>query len=272
VAKVTKVDKRKWGNLMRIWDVNPGYLNRQSLLSEHREIHAIFSIITKGKKAYSRHPETLRWYGKLTVLKKRHDLLVSEMTLRGFDHFTHMEDRGGAAVQDVYILTPAQQFDTLKEKYLARKQGRIPLPVNSQQLWAQHKYSILARDPGYYQTIGPLVSAHDSKELFTRLAKELVELLTVPPPPGRLLNAVQHMWGYVSSFVLPGQTNMDLQWLMDTIRRECYKHKIVYLMQSTALSDLAVYISNNFNSVWRSTITGNIVHKYVTPSLAGDNS
>ena len=39
---------------MRIWDVNPGYLNRQSLLGEHRELHAIFSII-KNNKDIRRH-------------------------------------------------------------------------------------------------------------------------------------------------------------------------------------------------------------------------
>ena len=46
---------------MRIWDINPGYLNRQSLLGEHRELHGIVSIIRDNKKGYSRHPETLRW-------------------------------------------------------------------------------------------------------------------------------------------------------------------------------------------------------------------
>ena len=30
---------------MRIWDVNPGYLNRQSLLGEHRELHGIYIIL-----------------------------------------------------------------------------------------------------------------------------------------------------------------------------------------------------------------------------------
>jgi len=25
---------------MRVWDINPGYLNRQSLLGEHRELQA----------------------------------------------------------------------------------------------------------------------------------------------------------------------------------------------------------------------------------------
>ena len=39
-----------------------------------------------GKKGYSRHPETLRWRGRLEALKVRHDLLVSEMRLRGYKH------------------------------------------------------------------------------------------------------------------------------------------------------------------------------------------
>ncbi len=126
---------------MRVWDVNPGYLNRQSLLAEHREIHAVFVVITAGKKGYSRHPETLRWYDKLAALKQRHDLLV------------------------------------------------------------------------------------------------------VPPPQGRLLNAIQHMWGYVSPFVSLPEPGTDLQRIMDTIRRVSFTHKIDYLLQSTALSDLAVYTS-----------------------------
>lgn len=226
---------------MRIWDVNPGYLNRQSLLAEHREIHAIFSIITKGKKGYSRHPETLRWYGKLALLKQRHDLLVSEMALRGYNHFTPMEDKGGEMVQEVYVDKPSRQFDILREKYSVREQGRIPLPVNCQQLWAQHKYSVMARDPGYYRSVGPLVSADANKELFTRLALEFIELLLKPPSQGRLLNAVQHMWGYVSPFISHPETGADLHWLMETIRRLSFTHRITYLLQSTALSDLALY-------------------------------
>lgn len=232
---------------MRVWDVNPGYLDRQRLLAEHLEIHAIFSVISKGKKGYSRHPETLRWHGKLAALKKRHNLLVSEMTLRGYDHYTQMEeseDRGGEVIQDVYVDVPSRQFDILREKYSGREEGRIPLPVNCQQLWAQHKYSVMARDPAYYREVGPLISANDNKELFNRLALEFVELLLKPPPQGRLLNAVQHMWGYVAPFVSPSESGMDLQWLMDTIRREASIHQITYLLQSTALSDLALYTAS----------------------------
>lgn len=44
---------------MRVWDIDPGYLNDKSLLGEHREIHAVHVILTQGKKGYARHPETL---------------------------------------------------------------------------------------------------------------------------------------------------------------------------------------------------------------------
>jgi len=51
---------------MRIWDIAPEKLCRNHLLGEHRELHAVWAILTKDKKGYSRHPEVLRWKGKLT--------------------------------------------------------------------------------------------------------------------------------------------------------------------------------------------------------------
>ena len=116
---------------MRIWDVNPGYLNRQSLLGEHREIHGLFNVVFHRKKGYSRHPETLRWYGKLSALKGRHDLLVSEMLLRGYRHFSPMPAVEDKKKQFEFVDLPFRQFEILSEKYSDREKGRIPLPVNS---------------------------------------------------------------------------------------------------------------------------------------------
>ena len=48
---------------MRIWDVSPKKLCRHHLLGEHRELHAIWSVLVNGKMGYARHPETLRWRG-----------------------------------------------------------------------------------------------------------------------------------------------------------------------------------------------------------------
>lgn len=230
---------------MRIWDINPGYLNRQSLLGEHREIHGLFNVIDQGKTGYSRHPETLRWYGKLSALKKRHDLLVSEMLLRGYRHYTPMPDSEDGNVQRDFVDPPFRQFEILSEKYREKEKGRIPLPVNSQQLWAQHKYSILARDPEFYKTIGPLTSKDKSRELFQRLSLEFVGRLSETPDRGRLNNGLQHMWGYVSSFASTPQPPEDLEIMLETIRTLSVEYNVTYLLHSTALCELVLYFHGN---------------------------
>lgn len=101
---------------MRVWDVPPSILCRQHLLGEHREIHAIFSVIANGKKGYSRHTETLRWVGKLDALKARHDLVVSEMLARGWNHKSPLPATGDETWQDELLLTPWQQVQHLRKK------------------------------------------------------------------------------------------------------------------------------------------------------------
>ncbi len=131
---------------MRIWDVNPGYLNRQSLLGEHRELHAIVSIIKNNKKGYSRHPETLRWIGFGWALSQRHRLLAAEMNLRGYvDRTPVLLKTQRQKWPEVFVDLPVTQLSILAEKYKDKEQGRIPLPKNVQQLWAQHKYSVMAQ-------------------------------------------------------------------------------------------------------------------------------
>ena len=71
---------------MRVWDISPKLLCVNHLLGEHAEIHAIWNVITKNRKGYSRHPETLRWKGKLKALYLRHETVADEMKRRGFSH------------------------------------------------------------------------------------------------------------------------------------------------------------------------------------------
>lgn len=227
---------------MRIWDVNPGYLNRQSLLGEHREIHGLFNVVHLGKTGYSRHPETLRWYGKLAALKLRHDHLVAEMELRGYNHHSPMPDTDEGRIQTDFVDSPYRQFQLLKEKYSQKEPGRIPLPKNSQQLWAQHKYSILSRDPEYYKEVGPLVSRDNSAALFEQLCEAFTRRLLEEPPKGRLVNGLHHMWGYVSPFASSPQPPEDLKVLLKDIRRLAEKHGKIYLLHSTALGELMIYL------------------------------
>jgi hypothetical protein len=90
---------------VRIWDLDPRLLCDQHLLGEHRELHAIWSVLTTGKTGYANHPETLRWQGRLAALHRRHDEQVAEMDRRGFRHASPLDRRlaTGAARQTEVI-------------------------------------------------------------------------------------------------------------------------------------------------------------------------
>ena len=229
---------------MRIWDIHPGYLNRQSLLGEHRELHAIISIIINNKKGYSCHPETIRWKNHLSGLKLRHELLVSEMKLRGFQHHTPISDlKSPLSFPAVFIDSPGKQFTILKEKYKIRESGRIPLPRSLQELWAQHKYSVMAHDPNYYRKIGPILANSPQNISFDEFALQLVIMMREKPKTGRLKNAVEHIWGYVSEFETKKEEHFNLTELLYKIQRSAFTNKIKYLIESTALSELNIWLT-----------------------------
>lgn len=231
---------------MRIWDINPGYLNRQSLLGEHRELHGIVSILVNGKKGYSSHPETLRWVDYGWALKQRHDLLVAEMALRGYSHRSPvMTRRNKDSWPEVLIDEPYRQLQILKKKYIGKEQGRIPLPGNAQQLWAQHKYSVMARDVNLYKRLGKQVSAARPGDDFQELANQLSARLKTAPGVSGIRNTLQHMWGYLPDHAVPrtGIECWTLKKLMHVIQRAVMEHGEPYLQASTALSELDVWIA-----------------------------
>lgn len=103
---------------MRIWDISPGKLCRNHLLGEHRELHAIWTILTQNKKGYSHHPETLRWKGKLKALYSRHEALIKEMKKRGYSHCSDIsaELAQGLGKQKVFVNSIKEQIKILKSK------------------------------------------------------------------------------------------------------------------------------------------------------------
>lgn len=103
---------------MRIWDVDPQRLCRRHLLGEHRELHALWSILTRDRRGYRTHPETLRWRGRLAALYRRHERLVSEMRRRGYRHASPLDAAlaTGEEVQQEYVDSPEEQLDILRRK------------------------------------------------------------------------------------------------------------------------------------------------------------
>ena len=103
---------------MRIWDVDVRRLCDQHLLGEHRELHAIWTVLTTDKRGYANHPETLRWRGRLAALYARHDEQVAEMARRGFRHASPL-DRAlatGAAEQTEFVDSVEAQWARLAER------------------------------------------------------------------------------------------------------------------------------------------------------------
>lgn len=103
---------------MRVWDVPPKDLCRIHLLGEHRELHAIWTILTTGKKGYRSHPETKRWIGKLAALYKRHEEEVKEMERRGYVHRSTLDKKlaTGKHVQSDFVHSISEQREILKKK------------------------------------------------------------------------------------------------------------------------------------------------------------
>lgn len=103
---------------MRIWDIPPERLCRQHLLGEHRELHAVWSILTNDKKGYASHPETMRWQGRMRALYLRHEAQVEEMGKRGYGHHSPLEERlaAGEASQEFYVDSPERQLAILRNK------------------------------------------------------------------------------------------------------------------------------------------------------------
>ena len=103
---------------MRIWDIEPSKLCKNHLLGEHRELHAMWTIITENKKGYSNHPETKRWKGKLKAMYLRHEKLVQEMELRGYNHQSPLDKQkaSGSSIQNSFVDTYSKQLEILKAK------------------------------------------------------------------------------------------------------------------------------------------------------------
>lgn len=103
---------------MRIWDLPPDQLCRKHLLGEHRELHALWTILTQDKKGYRNHPETKRWEGKLPALFARHEALVAEMGRRGYTHSSPLDQSLsiGEREQDTFVNTIEEQIAILASK------------------------------------------------------------------------------------------------------------------------------------------------------------
>jgi hypothetical protein len=227
---------------MRIWDINPGYLNSDSLLKEHLKVHETVSVLTSRTNRIQSDREIIRWTGFGWALKKRHQIIVAELALRGYADISPVLTRSGKGLwpeinaDDLFI-----QLEMLAEN----ESGRIPLPINAQQLWSQHKYSVLARDHNLYKRIGKKVAGMRRNADFSDLAVQLTRVLEQPPSEGGMRNALQHMWGHVTGEDESSRSDIVERppgKLLKEIQHRAVETNEPYLMASTALSELMAWM------------------------------
>jgi hypothetical protein len=165
------------------------------------------------------------------------------MELRGYRHRSPLHEVAGPEDWPAeYVDSPGEQLALLRRKYREREAGRIPLPRNRMQLWAAHKYSVLARDQAAYRALGRRIAARAPGTELDALAAGLVDVLRRPPRAGDLRNALEHMWGHVSEAVERPRSELGTpRDLLGQIVAANARRPDRYLEQSTALSDLAAW-------------------------------
>ena len=231
---------------MRIWDIDPGYLNTDLLQSEHRILHETVAILTARKPGMINSQETSRWFGFGWALRQRHKLLVAEMNLRGYADITPVLTRSGReSWPDLERDEPIAQLQMLADLYLEQESGRIELPASADQLWAQHKYSVLARNPALYRRIDKRVAGYRRNDDFADLAFQMTRAIRKPPTEKGISNALQQMWDLVSGDADAAGQEMLAQKparLLREIQHRAIEQKEPILMASTALGELQAWM------------------------------
>ena len=230
---------------MCIWDIHPGYLTREELLAEHAALHGVASALRRTGKNRAEPLEAGRWRDCRWALSQCHRQVAAEMALRRIKHQSPLRSLAAPGSWPASPESPAAQFELLRQRREGaeggEREGRIGLPRTSHELWAHHKYSVMARDQSGYRQLGRRVSELRGREQFDELALELVGWLRRPPTPGNLRNAVQHMWGHSAVEGLPAFEHLSLKAALKLLQADC-AGKANYLSAQTATADLVAWL------------------------------
>ncbi len=210
--------------------LSPGYWPLDALLSWHE--HAVRARDDENHPAHA-HPLGHTILGRV---------VTSELSLRGVrtDELAHL--RIDAPPTWPRVSTPVLTEEW--QKIASEGGGRIPPAKRVTDLWAQHKYSLMARDPNRGREIGAALGAQDPTLTIETLLPELVTMLRTPPGEGTLRDAVMHMWGYVVPTARARGLTADFANVPTTVARIAeiaLEDPASYLANSTALTDLAVW-------------------------------
>lgn len=221
-----------------LFDVDAGLLDDELLAEQMR---LLTGLISQDRSAGVNPRMPALWQGHEDALALRLNQLMTEMVLRG------KAIPGYVAVTPESLLWPAldprslaAQLEVIGDRAGAGKPGRIRVPRNDHELWATYKYSVLARNTRAYQNFGQRVASRSLP--LEMLWASMINATRVAPSPGGIRNALQHMWGYVSGHASVNPQTDDLAGLANHIQALAAEHQVSYLLNSTALAELRVWL------------------------------
>lgn len=225
---------------MLVWDLSPGYLNNEELRQQLAQIAALLAA-----RGQSDDPEVSRRWGRcLNALRCLEAGMQSEWDLRGLGPLEQGQRTHLAPLNLVWPSLPdmAARFQQLGSD---RHAGRIVLPRSTQTLWSHYKYSVAARSMEAYRSISAKVTTVRGNDAFASVAEDILRVMRQRPEPEPLRDALLQMWGYVSAeSQLPGRTYQNLPALFNEIQSRAQKQQNAYLLNSTALSELSVWLES----------------------------
>lgn len=77
---------------MRIWGVDPSLMCKAHLLGEHREMHALISMVRLGTKQKQLEAHCRLQQVAIHEIYDRHEVLAQEISRRGWNHKTPMSE------------------------------------------------------------------------------------------------------------------------------------------------------------------------------------
>jgi hypothetical protein len=231
----------------QILDIHPGYLGNQHIADEYCFLQTVLTGHSDRATRASAKQGLQQWPKYSWAAYHRYCWLEAELNFRGIVQQppqTKFEKIGNENLWPESSCTPAQQFKVISEMRIHADTARLPIPKNAQQVWAQHKYSIMARNNNLYREMGQKVAGLKTELEFADLLDELTYILRLQPSEGGLRNAAQHMWGHVS-----GNEKVDkdfVDWPLSRLLREIIFRVIdqeeTYLLHSTALTELQTWL------------------------------
>lgn len=220
-----------------IFEVDAGFLDNETLSAQMR--HLMLLATADGETQRTSLPAC--WLGHETALAVRVNQLIAEMKLRAKAVPESLPQGEESIIWPAFSTTSLEeQLDFIRARRDAGQLGRIRPPRNDHELWACYKYSVLARNHQAYQRLGQRVAARAvSMEVLWR---ELIHACQVTPMRGSVRNALQHMWGYISNHSKLNPQTDDLKGLLREVQVQAGTHNSTYLLNSTALGELALWV------------------------------